>query len=144
MSVLPKPAASGVTSAFGSGTYSVARSQRLPVVVLDRDARTRTVVSATLGDFHVHESEGLSSAAMMINELRPRVVVCSMAFDPVELLFFARWLRSTFGRTVVLIMLTRPGDTAQAILALQCGARACIELPVDPRRLRLLMTKHAV
>jgi DNA-binding response OmpR family regulator len=44
----------------------------------------------------------------------------------------------------VLIMLTQPGDTAQAIRALQCGARACIELPVNPQRLRMLMTKHAV
>ena len=79
-----------------------------------------------------------------INELRPRVVVCSMAFDPVELLRFTRWLRHEFGRTVALIMLTQPGDTAQAIRALQCGARACIELPVDPRRLRELMAKHAV
>jgi DNA-binding NtrC family response regulator len=132
-----------VTSAFGSGTYAVTRRQRVPVVVLDGDARTRMVVSAALGDFHVHEGEGLSAAAMMIDELRPRVVVCSMAFDPIELLCFARWLRSTFGRAVALIMVTKAGDTAQAIRALQCGARACIELPVDPARLRTLMARHA-
>lgn len=142
MSALPRPAP-GVLSAHGSGTFPVARAERPPVVVLEPNARKRAEITAALSDFRVHEAQTLSAANAMLTEVRPRAVVCSMAFDPLELLCFARWLRGTFGRTVALIVLTPRGDIVQAVRALQLGARACIDVPLDPVRLRTVVGKHA-
>ncbi len=136
---LPAPA----TSTSGSGTYPVARVGRVSVVVLDRDAQVRATVAAALDGCRVHEAEALASAAAMIGELRPRVVLCSIAFDALELVCFARWLRATFGKTVALVMLTQPGNVAQAIRAVQLGARGCVELPVNGSRLRATVAKHS-
>lgn len=142
MAALPRPSP-GTLSAFGSGTYTAARASRAPVVVIERDARTRSTIASALGDFRIHEAENLSSAGALVSEVQPRAIVCGMGFDSLQLLCFARWLRITFGRGIALIVLTPRGDTQQAIRALQLGARACIDLPVEPARLRLLVAKHA-
>ena len=131
-------------AAFASRTYTASLGQRAPVVVVERDARTRATIAAALGDFHVHEAGTLSEAGAKVSELRPRAVVCSVEFDPLELFCFARWLRAMFRRSIALVMLTPYGDARQAIRALQLGASACIDVPIDPARLPMVMGKHAV
>ena len=128
---------------FGTGAHTVAREGRAPIVVLDRDAQTRAAIASALGDFHVHEAETLSAGGDMVNDLRPRALVCSLDFDPLEMLCFTLWLRAMFGRSLALVVLTPRGDTARAIRALQLGARASIDVPIDPARLRTLISKHA-
>lgn len=142
MTALPRPSP-GTLSAFGSGTYTATRAARAPVVIIERDARTRGTIVAALGEFRIHEAESLSVAGALVSEVQPRAIVCSMGFDSLELLCFARWLRITFGRSIALIVLTPRGDAQQAIRALQIGARACLDLPVDPARLRVVVAKHA-
>jgi DNA-binding NarL/FixJ family response regulator len=110
--------------------------------VLDRDAQVRAAVAAALNAYLVHEADTLDSAASMIGHLRPRVVVCSITFDALDLVCFARWLRATFAKTVALVMITQPGDVPQAIRAVQLGARACVELPVNGTRVRAIIAKH--
>ncbi len=97
MTALPRPSP-GTVSASGSGTHTAARAAHAPVVVIERDARTRGTIASALGDFRIHEAD---------------------------------------------IVLTPRGDAQQAIRALQIGARACIDLPVDPARLRVLVAKDA-
>ncbi|HEX8790110.1 MAG TPA: hypothetical protein VF765_04105 [Polyangiaceae bacterium] len=117
MAALPRPSP-GTLSALGSGTYTAARAARAPVVVIERDARTRGTIASTLGDFRVHEAENLSSASALVSEVQPRAIVCGMGFESLELLCFTRWLRITFGRSIALIVLTPRGDAQRAIRAL--------------------------
>ena len=131
-------------SDFGTGAHTVSRTKRAPIVVLERNAGTRAAIASALGDFHVHEAETLSAAGAMVSELRPRAVLCSLEFDALELLCFTRWLRAMFNRSIAIVMLTPRGDTKLAIRALQLGARACIDVPIDPARLRRVMAKHGV
>jgi DNA-binding response OmpR family regulator len=134
----------GVLTASGSGTHTLPRAQRAPIVVVERDARTRAAIASALVDFDVHEAETLSAAGTLVSELRPRAVVCDVAFESVELFCFTRWMRAMFARSIAFVALTAQGDAKQTIRALQLGARACIEVPIDPARLRMLMARHAV
>jgi DNA-binding response OmpR family regulator len=143
MAALPHPAP-GVLTTSGSGTHTLPRVQRAPIVVATRDADTRAAIASALGDFDVHEADTLSAAGALVSDLRPRAVVCSVAFDPLELFCFTRWMRAMFARSIAFVALTPQGDAKQTIRALQLGARACIEFPIDPARLRMVMAKHAV
>jgi DNA-binding response OmpR family regulator len=143
MAALPNPAP-GVPTASDSGARPLPRAQRAPIVVADPDAHTRAAIASALGDFDVHGAETLSAAGSLVSELRPRAIVCSVAFDAVELFCFTRWLRAMFSRSIAFVALTPRGDAKQTIRALQVGARACIELPIDAARLRMVMAKHAV
>jgi hypothetical protein len=77
-----------------------------------------------------------------VTEVQPRAIVCSTDFDSLELRCFTRWLRVRFGRGVAFIVLVPRGDTKQAMRAVQIGARECIDVPVEPVHLRILVAKH--
>lgn len=143
MAALPHRAP-GALTASESGTHILPRAQRAPIVVAEPYAHTRAAIASALGEFDVHGAETLSAAGSLVSELRPRAVVCSIAFDPLELFCFTRWMRAMFSRSIALVALTPLGDVKQTIRALQLGARACIEMPIDPARLRMVMGKHAV
>lgn len=140
----PPDSAPHVLTASVSGTHIHPRAQRAPIVVATDDASTREAIASALGDFDVHAAETLSAAGSLVSELRPRAVLCSVAFDALELFCFTRWMRAMFSRSIAFVALTPRGDAKQTIRALQLGARACIEFPIDPARLRMVMAKHAV
>jgi DNA-binding response OmpR family regulator len=127
----------------GSGTYPRARGTPVPIVVLDFDRHTLAGLSRSLVDFAVHTATNPAEALALVEQVRPRVIVCSVAFAPLELVYFTRTLRARYGRAIPVLMMTQAGHTQHVMLALQLGARAVVEKPINVEKLRSAVLKHA-
>ncbi len=66
-----------------------------------------------------------------------------MWVPPAQLEFFARTLRARYGKSIPLVFAVTSGHAAHVVLALQLGARACIEKPFDAAKVRAVVLKHA-
>jgi DNA-binding NtrC family response regulator len=129
------------SSKFGSGTHAVGRA-KIPLLVVDADPHVHDGVSAALvGGFDVYSAFVLTQAAPLVEIKRPRVVLLSVEFDPAELFIFSRYLRHEF-RGTILIASTRAGQVKDATRAMDLGARAFVEKPVEPGRLLRLLGKQ--
>jgi DNA-binding response OmpR family regulator len=124
---------------WGSGVHRIGTAPRDIVLLVEPDPPTRrALVDALSLRFVVLDAPDAATAAELLGESEtPRALVVSAALPAIDGPTFIRKLRGFRElATVPVVFLTTPNDARQLAQAIGVGARACLEKPVDPAKLR--------